>query len=126
MVFSVLHLCIIVFLAAGLAFASGPLITSWLIAPRLANKTLLAPYECGLAAQGQARVCFGVSYFFYALIFLAFDVDVLYLFPAAARFNLETGWGALAILGFFVLTLLAAVAYFNRLGVFTWPRRIDF
>lgn len=125
MVFSWLHAAIALFLAAGLAFACGPLAASFLLAPRLKSPALLAPYECGLPAHGQARVRFGLNFFFYALIFLSFDVDVLYLFPVAARFNQDLSWTAVALICGFVCALVLAVVYCNRLGVFTWPRRID-
>lgn len=125
MVMSWLHIAMLIFLPAGMLFAAVPLLASKALAPRLSNRFLLEPYECGIAPYGNARVRWGINYFFYALIFLAFDVDVLYLFPAALRFNQEAQWEPFLLVTVFILGLLGAVAYFQRLGVFSWPRQID-
>jgi NADH-quinone oxidoreductase subunit A len=75
---------------------------------------------------GGARVRFGINYYFYALLFLAFDVDVLYLFPVAAIYPDSAGWTIFWELVIFVGILVLAVIYFWRKGVFTWPRRVSF
>ena len=82
--FSWLNLAIIVFLAAGTLFGAMPLIMATLLAPKSRAHDLGLPYECGITPHGSAHVRFGINYYFYALLFLAFDVDVLYLFPVAA------------------------------------------
>ncbi len=120
-----MHVAMLIFLPAGVLFGAAPLLGSLLLAPRVSNQALLQPYECGIPAYGQARVRWGISYFFYAMIFLAFDVDVLYLFPVALGFNGAMNWDTFLLVGGFVVGLLAAVVYFQRLGVFTWPRQID-
>ncbi len=125
MVLTWLHVALLIFLPAGVLFGAGPLLGSVALAPRVRNRSLLEPYECGIPAYGHARVRWGINYFFYALIFLAFDVDVLYLFPAATRFTQDLGWDVVALIGTFIVGLLAAVVYFQRLGVFSWPRQID-
>lgn len=125
MTLSWMHVAMLIFLPAGVLFGAAPLLGSFLLAPRMKNHALLEPYECGIPAYGQARVRWGINYFFYALIFLAFDVDVLYLFPAALDFHSALDWDAFFLVSGFVVGLLAAVAYFQRLGVFTWPRQID-
>lgn len=125
MVVSWMHIALLIFLPAGILFGATPILASRLIAPRLTNTHLLEPYECGMAPYGSARVRWGINYFFYALIFLAFDVDVLYLFPAAMEFNAQAGWDLFFLVAAFIAGLLAAVAYFQRLGVFSWPRQID-
>lgn len=125
MVLSWLHIALLIFLPAGVLFGAGPLIGSRLLAPRVTNTYLLEPYECGIPPYGNARVRWGINYFFYALIFLAFDVDVLYLFPAALQFNAGASWDLFLLIAVFIAGLLGAVAYFQRLGVFSWPRQID-
>ena len=125
MVFTWLNIAILLGLFLGVAFAAGPVVGSLLLAPRYRGGAFGEPYECGMPAQGPAWVRFGINYAIYALLFLAFDVDVLYLFPAATRFHLEMSWEAMSLIAVFILGLLAAVVYFQRLGVFSWPRRID-
>jgi NADH-quinone oxidoreductase subunit A len=71
-------------------------------------------------------VNFGINYYFYALLFLAFDVDVLYLFPVSVVYANSPGWTLFWELAVFLGILGLAVVYFWRKGVFTWPRRISF
>ncbi len=126
MQFDWLNLAIIVFLAAGTLLGAVPLIGATLLAPRSKAPDLGLPYECGIAPHGPARVRFGINYYFYALIFLAFDVDVLYLFPVAAWYPASPGWAIFWELMLFVGILALAVVYFWRKGVFVWPRKVTF
>lgn len=126
MVFSWLNVAIVLALMAGLAFASGPLIGSLLLAPKARGGELKTPYECGVRPYGSAKVRFGVNFFFYALIFLAFDVDVLYLFPVAVFYPQSEGLGDFYKLFVFLAVLALACIYFWKKGVFTWPRKIRF
>lgn len=124
MVFDILHFAIILFLVGGAGFALGPLVLAILIAPRAKGGDIGMPYECGMRPQGSAWTSFGISYYMYALIFIAFDVDVLYLFPVAAQYGLTEGWGAFVKLSVFLFFLFLALIYFRAKGVFTWQRKI--
>ncbi|WP_353120112.1 NADH-quinone oxidoreductase subunit A [Nitratidesulfovibrio sp.] len=124
MVFDILHLAIILFLIAGLAFAGGPLILALLVAPRARGGDLGMSYECGMRPHGNAWTRFGINYYVYALLFIAFDVDVLYLFPAAAHYHTTVGWAAFVEICVFLFFLVLALVYFRAKGVFTWPRKI--
>ncbi len=125
MVFSWMNFSILLFLAAGLAFAIGPLIVSILFAPKTPGGAFAEAYECGIPVHGrQAWTQFGLTFYFYALIFLAFDVDVLYLFPVATQYSDTQGWAAFWQVLVFIAVLFAAIFYFSSKGVFTWPKRI--
>ncbi len=125
MVFSWMNMSILAFLAAGLAFALGPIIVSILLAPKTRGGAFAESYECGIPVNGrQAWVRFGLTFYFYALIFLAFDVDVLYLFPVAAVYSDTVGWVPFWQILVFIAVLFAAIFYFSSKGVFSWPRRI--
>ncbi len=124
MQFDWLHAAIILFLLAGVVFGIGPIIGSLLLAPKATGGDLDLPYECGVPPHGAAHVRFGINYYFYALLFLAFDVDVLYLFPVGAVYLSSRGWLTFWELVVFVGVLALAVIYFWRKGVFSWPRRI--
>lgn len=125
MVFSWFQAAILLFFAGGLAFACGPLIGSLLFAPRAKGGAMGEPYECGVPTHGPAWAKFGINYYVYALIFLAFEVDILYLFPVAASYVTPHGLGATIKLLIFIVVLAAAVLYFKSKGVFTWPRKIQ-
>jgi NADH:ubiquinone oxidoreductase subunit 3 (subunit A) len=124
MVFDILHLGILLFLVAGGLFAAGPLIVAYCIAPNATGGDLGMPYECGMKPFGSPWSHFGINYYAYALLFIAFDVDVLYLFPVAAYYHMDDGFAALGKLLFFLFFLFLALVYFRAKGVFTWPRKI--
>lgn len=124
MVFDLLHFAIILFLLGGAGFAMGPLAMGLLLAPRAKGGDIGMPYECGMRPHGSAWINFGISYYMYALIFIAFDVDVLYLFPVAIQYHLTEGWSAFIKLAIFLFFLFLALIYFRAKGVFTWQRKI--
>jgi len=125
MVFTWFQAAILLFFVGGLLFAGGPLIAGLLLAPKARGGAMAEPYECGVPTLGQSWVRFGINYYFYALIFLAFEVDILYLFPVAALYGTPQGADATFKLLVFIAVLAAAIFYFMRKGVFTWPRRIQ-
>lgn len=125
MVFNTLHLAIILFLAFGLVFPVAPMLLGFALAPRAGGGDFKMPYECGIAPLGRAWGHFGMNYYVYALVFLAFDVDVLYLFPISVCYGASSGWLALAELSYFLFFVALAMLYFQAKGVFTWPRRLD-
>lgn len=124
MVFSWLHLAIILFLLGGVLFAVGPLLLAFALGPKAKGGDIGMPYECGMRPQGPAWTKFGITYYCYALIFLAFDVDVLYLFPVATVYHATDGWLAFVKVFIFLFILALSIVYFWAKGVFTWPRRI--
>jgi NADH:ubiquinone oxidoreductase subunit 3 (subunit A) len=119
-----LNVAIVLFFLGGIAFAGGPLLASLLVAPKARGGAIGEPYECGVPTHGPTWTRFGINYYFYALIFLAFDVDVLYLFPVAAYYAKSEGWLPFFKVLLFLAVLAAPAGYFWRKGVFTWPRRI--
>jgi NAD(P)H-quinone oxidoreductase subunit 3 len=107
------------YLLVGVVFAIVPLILSSLIVKRSAGIQREETYETGMQTIGSAWIQFTAAYYIYALIFLAFDVDVLYLFPVAVAY------GKYAMRDFvevfiFVGILSLAIVYAWRKGVFEW------
>jgi NADH-quinone oxidoreductase subunit A len=126
MVFSWFQAAILLFFVGGLLFASGPLVAGMLLAPKAKGGAISEPFECGVPTHGEAWARFGINYYVYALIFLAFEVDILYLFPVAASYGITPGGLSSSLkLLFFIAVLAAAVVYFTSKGVFTWPRKIQ-
>ena len=119
------HAYVLVFVAVGSLAAALPFIVSALLGPRTLFKQTLDTYECGMDPIGPAWIRYGVLYYLYALMFLAFDVDVLYLFPAALAYKSVPGlWVAFEVV-LFIAILSLAIAFAWRKGVFTWTRRIE-
>ena len=122
-------LWITAFTLGGLAFALGPIAIVYLLMPlktrQIANKSKQF-IECGMDPIGDSWIRYGVVFYLYALIFLAFDVDVLFLFPVAVAYN--DAIFASSIRDFieiviFVGILSLAVVYAWIKGVFTWERK---
>ena len=117
-----LYTYIFVFLSTGIAVAAAPLIIARVLRlSRRPGNTALQPYECGVQTRGYAwESRYGIAYYLYALIFLAFEVDVLYLFPVAAAFDAGAGTKALMLLGLFLAILSLALVYAWKKGSFKW------
>jgi NADH-quinone oxidoreductase subunit A len=113
------YLFVLVFLLVGVAFALIPILLAFLITPRGVGPQKLVSYESGMQPIGQAWIQFGVAYYLYALIFLAFDVDVLYLFPVLVAYG-GFAWRDLVGLVVFLGILSLAVVYAWCKGVFEW------
>jgi len=124
MYISWMHIALICFFLAGVGMAVGPLAASSLLAPRSKGGDLGMPYECGMRPLGDAWIRFGVNYYIYALLFLAFEVDVLYLLPVSVVYN-HLGMDAFFKIFIFLFVLFLAIVFFWAKGVFTWPRRIN-
>ena len=118
------HAYILVFLAAGFLAAALPFAVATLLAPRSRFAKTFETYECGMEPVGPAWIRYGVLYYLYALMFLAFDVDVLYLFPAALAYKDIPGTAVAGKMILFIAILSLAIVFAWRKGVFTWPRRI--
>jgi NADH-quinone oxidoreductase subunit A len=115
----------IFFTIGGVLAASLPLITSLLVAPRSVKKKTHAPYECGMDPYGSAwDIRFNIAYYLYALMFLAFDVEVLYLFPVATAYGKVSGLRGVFELFIFIGILALAIVYAWAKGVFSWAKKI--
>jgi NADH-quinone oxidoreductase subunit A len=115
---------VLVFIVVAALFAITPMIVSYLIAPRTKGGKTFATYECGIEPFGGAWIRYSVYYYIYALIFIAFDVDVLYLFPVALSYTKGANTYEFYSLLIFVLILVLAIIYAWGKGVFTWKRKI--
>ncbi|MEE4315273.1 MAG: NADH-quinone oxidoreductase subunit A [Desulfofustis sp.] len=120
-------LWITAFILGGLAFALGPILIVYLFMPLKTRQVSGARdqyIECGMDPIGDSWIRYGIVFYLYALIFLAFDVDVLFLFPVALAYNDEMfALRDLVEIFLFVGILSLAVVYAWVKGVFTWERK---
>jgi NADH-quinone oxidoreductase subunit A len=77
------------------------------------------PYECGLPSEVQRSFRFGVSFYLVAMLFILFDIEVLFLYPVATQLR-EIGTFALIELAVFVVLLFIAFVYVWRRGALNW------
>ena len=112
-------LAVALYLLVGVVFAVVPIIISSLIVKRSSGEKREETYESGMQTIGSAWIQFTAAYYIYALIFLAFDVDVLYLFPVALAYG-KYAMRDLVEVVIFVGILSLAIVYAWRKGVFEW------
>jgi NADH:ubiquinone oxidoreductase subunit 3 (subunit A) len=100
-------LTIVVLLFGALAFGGTPLALAWLwskkFAPPKPGPEKNAIYECGLESEGDAWVQFHASYYLYAIVFLIFDVEAIFLLPFAVSFGGLSAGACVAMLVFLLL-----------------------
>lgn len=117
------YLFILLLLAGATAFALIPLGLAWLWArlfsPRKPGSDKGAIYECGLESKGDAWVQFRSEYYLYAIIFLVFDVETVFLLPFAVAF-MGLPFGAFIAMMVFLLLLAEGLVWAWLKGVLTW------
>ncbi len=116
---------VILFCVVAVLFTLIPILIASLLAPRTRGVKTLNTYECGIEPFGSAWIRYSVTYYIYALIFIAFDVDVLYLFPAALSYGRGERVHEFYALLVFVAILALAIIYAWGKGVFTWKRKLS-
>ena len=95
------------------------LAVSWLIRPKKPNPVKNSTYECGVETIGDAWVQFKAQYYLYALIFVVFDVEAIFIFPWAVAYG-KLGLYALAEMVLFVGILVGGLLYAWRKGALEW------
>ncbi len=113
---------VLVFLVVAALFALGPLLVAHFIAPRSFGAARDEIYECGMPILGNAWIQVAVIYYLFALLFLAFDVDVLFLFPVLLAYGKGYGWRDFIEVTIFIGILSLVIVYAWKRGVFTWTR----
>ncbi len=118
-----IYLPVIVLLIAGAGFAVGPLALAWVWAkiysPQKSGSSKNAIYECGLESTGDAWVKFKPGYYIYAILFLVFDVEAVFVLPFAVAFGGLTATESLAML-VFLLLLVEGLVWACQKNVLAW------
>lgn len=110
---------VVIFLAIAATFGAGTLVFSYLIHPRFYSAEKLSAYECGSEPISDARMPFPVRYYIIAMLFVIFDVELVFLYPWAVAFD-KIGLFGLIEMVIFILLFLAAYAYAWRKGALEW------
>lgn len=113
------YLPIVIQFALAAGFVVTTMIVTHLIGPKRSSKVKDEQWECGIESKGDARAPISIKYFLIAILFVLFDVEIIFMYPWAVNFK------ALGILGFiemvtFMLLLLAGFYYIIRKGVLKW------
>jgi NADH-quinone oxidoreductase subunit A len=112
---------ILVLIAIATAFAGGSIVISMLVGPKRFNRAKLDAYECGIepepASAGPRR--FPVKFYLIAMLFIVFDIEIIFLYPWAVAFG-GLGVFGLVEMVLFVATVFVAYAYVWRRGGLEW------
>lgn len=107
------------FLVAAIAFPVLPLVVARLIQPKRPTPIKQSTYECGLEVIGDFHVQFKIQYYLYALAFVIFDIEVVFLYPWAMAYP-ELGIPALLAMVIFLGILVFSLIYDWRKGALEW------
>ncbi len=112
---------ILIFFIIGGVFVAGGLIAAWLLRPHRPYPQKLATYECGEEPVGNAWVRFNVRFYVIALVFLVFDVEVVFLFPWALVYR-QLGLFGFVEMAVFLVILIVGYAYVWVKGDLDWDK----
>ncbi|MDH7485181.1 MAG: NADH-quinone oxidoreductase subunit A [Anaerolineae bacterium] len=95
------------------------LVVAWLLSPKKPNPIKQSTYECGVETIGDTWVQFRAQYYLFALVFVVFDIETVFLYPWAVAYG-QLGLFALVEAALFVLILFAGLVYAWRKGALEW------
>ena len=107
------------FLIVGFLIPVGAIAAAWILGPKKPNPIKQSTYECGIETVGDSWVQFKAQYYIFALVFLVFDVETVFLFPWAVRLG-QLGLFAVIEGIIFILILIAGFVYTWRKGMLEW------
>lgn len=113
------YLAVLLAAGTGAILVITALIATRLLAPFSQNRGKATPYECGMLPIGRVRSSIHVRYYVYAILFLIFDVEAVFLFPWVVSF-VDLGATALFSMLFFITVLGAGLGYAWKKGALEW------
>jgi NADH-quinone oxidoreductase subunit A len=113
------YLPVLVFVGLGLAVGLAFIAINARLGPQRPTKTKQEPYECGLPSEVTKSFRFGISFYMIAMLFILFDIEVVFLYPVAVQLD-AFGVFALVETAVFVVLLLVAFVFAWRRGALEW------
>ncbi|HKJ35390.1 MAG TPA: NADH-quinone oxidoreductase subunit A [Solirubrobacterales bacterium] len=114
------YLPVIVFAGLGILVGTVFTILNRVLGPSRPNAVKSEAYECGLPSDIQRTFRFGISFYMVAMLFILFDIEVVFLYPVGVILNSADSVFVLAEIGVFVTLLMVALAYVWRRGALNW------
>ena len=103
----------------ALGFVVTTMIATHLLGPKRKSKIKLDTFECGIESKGNARVPFNIKYFLVAILFVLFDVEVIFMYPWAVNFK-DLGTAGFVEMTLFIGLLLVGFFYIIKKGALKW------
>ncbi len=118
------YLPIVVMFVLAAAFAGVSLVVSYFISYKRPTPEKLAPYECGIVTEEEPLNRFPVKFYLVAILFVIFDVEIIFLFAWASVFR-DLGWFGVGAVAIFTLLIVETLSYVWKRGALDWnePRR---
>ncbi len=113
------YLPVLVFVLLGLGVGIAFTMLNAALGPKRPSKVKREPYECGLPSEVTRNFRFGISFYLIAMLFILFDIEVVFLYPVAVQLE-AFGVFALVETGVFIALLLLALAFVWRRGALEW------
>lgn len=106
------------FIFAG-GFVATTMVGTHFLGPKLQTNKKLKAFESGVKSVGNARQPFAIKYFLTAILFVLFDVEIVFLYPWAVNFS-DLGWNGIIAMGLFMGLLLSGFIYIVKSGALDW------
>ena len=113
------YLPIVITFVVAAGFVATTMLVTHLLGPKRRSKAKQDVFECGIEPQGNARVPFSIKYFLVAILFVLFDVEVIFMYPWAVNFK-ELGVLGLMEMGLFIAFFLVGFYYILKKGALKW------
>ena len=113
------YLPIFAMVVLAVLFAAGSFVASGLLAPRSPNDRKRAPYECGIIPAKETPERFPVRFFLVAMIFIVFDIEIIFFYPFTQVYG-ALGWFGLVAIGIFTAAVFESFLYLISNGALDW------
>ena len=113
------YLAVLLLLLLGILFASGSFITNKLMVKGRPTAAKVAPYECGIVPTKEPPERFGVGFYLVAMLFIIFDIEIIFLYPWAVSFGELGTYGLVAMIVFAVIVFISLL-YEIAMGGLEW------
>jgi NADH-quinone oxidoreductase subunit A len=116
------YLPIAMMFIVAMGFVLFTMFVTHLLGPNLKSKIKLESFECGVESQGNSRLPFSIKYFLIAILFVLFDVEVIFMYPWAVNFFewSKEGLAAFYQMALFIGLLVLGLIYIIRKGALKW------
>ena len=114
------YLPVIVFVALGVIVGGAFTALNKVLGPSRPSRVKSAPYECGLPSEVSRTFRFGISFYMVAMLFILFDIEVVFLYPVGVLLNASDSLFVLPEIIIFVALLMVGFVYVWRRGALNW------
>jgi NADH-quinone oxidoreductase subunit A len=113
------YIPILITFMVAVGFVITTMFVTHLLGPKRRSKIKMESFECGIESEGNARVPFSIKYFLVAILFVLFDVEVIFMYPWAVNFK-DLGLRGLMEMGLFIAFFMVGFYYILKKGALKW------